>query len=164
MSLDRAREYFRRWNVADRMMEFQTSSATVELAAIAVGCEPARIAKTLSFRVEGRCILVVTAGDARIDNKKFKSRFNVKARMLAPEETEPLIGHEIGGVCPFGVNPGVETYLDQSLRRFTSVFPACGSANSAIELTPAELELFSAAVEWVDICKDWQQPEAAATA
>ena len=128
----------------------------MELAAQAVGCEGKRIAKTLSFRVGDRVILIVTAGDARIDNQKYKAHFGTKARMLSPEDAELLIGHPVGGVCPFAVKPGVEVYLDQSLRRFETVFPACGSANSAIELTPDELEQHSNALGWIDVCKDWE--------
>ena len=139
--------------MADRIMEFDTSSATVDLAAQAVGCEPARIAKTLSFYVGDRVALVVAAGDARIDNHKFKARFHAKAKMLKAEDAEPLIGHAVGGVCPFAVNEGCDVYLDESLKRFATVFPACGSANSAIELTPAELEALCVPCTWVDVCK-----------
>ena len=156
MSIERVREYFRARGLAHRILEFDVSSATVELAAQAVGCEGKRIAKTLSFRVGDRVILIVTAGDARIDNQKYKAHFGTKARMLSPEDAELLIGHPVGGVCPFAVKPGVEVYLDQSLRRFETVFPACGSANSAIELTPDELEQHSNALGWLDVCKDWE--------
>ncbi|MGB4337839.1 MAG: YbaK/EbsC family protein [Bacillota bacterium] len=156
MSIERVREYFRARGLAHRILEFDVSSATVELAAQAVGCEGKRIAKTLSFRVGDRVILIVTAGDARIDNQKYKAHFGTKARMLSPEDAELLIGHPVGGVCPFAVKPGVEVYLDQSLRRFETVFPACGSANSAIELTPDELEQHSNALGWIDVCKDWE--------
>lgn len=155
MSIERVRMYFEKLGIDGQIMEFDSSSATVELAAQAVGVEPARIAKTLSFKKEEGCILVVTAGDARIDNKKFKEEFGIKARMLSPEETEPLIGHAVGGVCPFSVNEGVLVYLDKSMRRFDSVYPACGSANSAIELTCDALFRFSNAEKWVDVCKDW---------
>ena len=134
-------------------MEFDTSSATVELAAAAVGCEPARIAKTLSFRVGDRVALIVAAGDARIDNPKFKAQFHCKAKMLSADEAEELIGHAVGGVCPFAVNEGCDVYLDESLRRFETVFPACGSSNSAIELTCEELDRYAHPVAWIDVCK-----------
>ena len=137
----------------ERILEFDVSSATVELAAAALHCEPQRIAKTLSFMVEDHPILVVAAGDAKIDNPKYKARFSKKAKMLSPEEAETLVGHAVGGVCPFAVNEGVEIYLDESLKRFETVFPACGSSNSAIELTIPELERYSGYIEWVDVCK-----------
>ena len=137
-------------------MEFPVSSATVELAAQAVGVIPARIAKTLSFLVDGVCVLVVCAGDGRIDNKKFKAQFHCKAKMPSPEEVSALVGHSVGGVCPFAVNKGVQVYLDRSLQRFQTVFPAAGSSNSAIELTCDELEQYSGSLCWVDVCKDWQ--------
>ena len=140
MSIQRVKEYFRALGMEGRVLELDMSSATVELAAQALGCRPCRIAKTLSFLVEGRPILIVAAGDAKVDNPKYKARFGTKAKMLSPEEVEPLIGHAVGGVCPFGVNEGVTVYLDESLKRFQTVFPACGSSNSAIELTIAELE------------------------
>ena len=139
--------------MADRIMEFDTSSATVDLAAQAVGCEPARIAKTLSFYVGDRVALVVAAGNARIDNHKFKAQFHTKAKMLKAEDAEPLIGHAVGGVCPFAVNECCDVYLDVSLKSYATVFPACGSANSAIELSPAELEALCAPCTWVDVCK-----------
>ena len=138
-------------------MEFDVSSATVELAAQAVGCEPARIAKTLSFKVEDQPILIVAAGDAKIDNPKYKAKFHKKAQMLKPEEVTEFIGHAVGGVCPFGVPDSVDVYLDESLRRFKTVFPAAGSANSAIELSMEELEKYSHAREWIDVCKGWQE-------
>lgn len=153
MAIERVREYFAREGIADRIMEFDTSSATVELAAKAVGCEPARIAKTLSFHVGDRVVLVVAAGDARIDNPKFKAQFHTKAKMLSAAEAEPLIGHAVGGVCPFAVNDGCDVYLDESLRRFDAVYPACGSANSAIRLTLDELERYAHPLAWVDVCK-----------
>lgn len=155
MAIERVREYFRKYGMEERIQEFDVSSATVELAAQALHCEPQRIAKTLSFQVEGRVVLIVAAGDAKIDNHKYKAQFATKAKMLAPEEAEALIGHAVGGVCPFAVNEGVEVYLDQSLKRFDTVFPACGSANSAIELTIPELETCSGYVEWVDVCKGY---------
>lgn len=153
MSIDRVRGYFRERGIEDRIREYETSSATVEPAAQAAGCEPARIAKTLSFRVGEDIVLVVAAGDTRIDNQKFKARFGCKAKMLAFEEVEPAIGHAVGGVCPFAVNEGVLIYLDESLRRFETVFPACGSENSAIELTIAELESLSRSLGWIDVCR-----------
>lgn len=153
MAIERVREYFRERGFEERIQEYETSSATVELAAEAAGCEPARIAKSLSFRVGDDAILVVAAGDARIDNPKFKAQFGCKAKMLAFEEVEPAIGHAVGGVCPFAVNEGVAVYLDQSLRRFETVFPACGSDNSAIELSIDELEDLSGSLGWVDVCK-----------
>lgn len=154
MSIERVRKYFRDRNMEHRVMEFEVSSATVELAAKALKCEPCRIAKTLSFRVGEACILIVAAGDARIDNAKYKARFHVKAKMLSHEEAEKEIGHAVGGVCPFAVNEGVEVYLDESLKRFETVFPACGSSSSAIELTIEELEKYSECTGWVDVCKE----------
>ena len=141
----------------NRVREFAVSSATVELAAQALGCEPCRIAKTLSFMVDGRAILIVAAGDARVDNPKYKAQFGTKAKMLTPEEAETMVGHAVGGVCPFAVNDGVTVYLDESLKRFETVFPACGSSNSAIELTIDELEKYSGFASWIDICKDWNE-------
>jgi len=137
----------------DRILEFEASSATVELAAAALHCEPARIAKTLSFIAGEQVILIVTAGDSRIDNAKYKARFGAKAKMLAPDETVNLIGHAIGGVCPFAVKEGVAVFLDESLKKFKTVFPACGSGNSAIELTIEELENYSGYKAWVDVTK-----------
>lgn len=153
MAIERVREYFRTKGMEDRIREFETSSATVALAAQALGCEECRIAKTLSFHVGEKVVLVVAAGDAKIDNAKYKAFFGTKAKMLAFDEAEPLIGHAVGGVCPFAVNEGVEVYLDESLKRFETVFPACGSSNSAIELTMEELELYSGFETWVDVCK-----------
>ena len=141
--------------VAERIQEFQVSSATVELAAQALGTEGKRIAKTLSFMVEEKPILIVAAGDTKIDNPKFKAQFHTKAKMLDFDAVEPLIGHAVGGVCPFGINEGVDVYLDESLKRFETVFPACGSANSAIELSIPELERLSNYKAWVDVCKGW---------
>lgn len=155
MAIEKVKEYFARAGIGDRVREFDVSSATVELAAQALHCEPCRIAKTLSFLVDGRAVLVVAAGDAKIDNPKYKARFGTKAKMLAPDEVERLVGHAVGGVCPFAVNEGVDVYLDQSLKRFETVFPACGSSNSAIELTVAELEKYSGFRAWVDVCKGW---------
>lgn len=153
MSIERVREYFRDHGMENRVLEFDVSSATVELAAEALHCEPCRIAKTLSFTVGGKAILIVMAGDAKINNAKYKARFAAKAKMLTFEEVEQMIGHGVGGVCPFAVNEGVSVYLDESLKRFSTVFPACGSANSAIELTIPELEKYSGFEEWVDVCK-----------
>ena len=156
MSVERVREYFRGKGIEERILEFDVSSATVELAAKALHCGGKRIAKTLSFHVGDRVILIVTAGDAKIDNQKYKSQFGAKARMLSCDEAELLTGHPVGGVCPFAVNDGVDVYLDQSLRRFETVFPACGSSNSAIELTAEELEEHSDSLGWVDVCKGWK--------
>ena len=153
MAIDRVKAFMEERGMTGRVMEFDVSSATVELAAAAVGCEPARIAKTLSFHVGDRVALIVAAGDARIDNPKYKAQFHGKAKMLKADEAEPLIGHAVGGVCPFAVNDGCDIYLDASLKRFETVFPACGSANSAIELTPAELEELCAPCTWIDVCK-----------
>ena len=155
MAIERVREYFRSFGMEDRVLEFDVSSATVELAAEALHCEPCRIAKTLSFMVNGSPVLVVAAGDARVDNKKYRTEFETKAKMLTPEEVETLVGHAVGGVCPFAVSEGVAVYLDESLKRFETVFPACGSSNSAIELTIEELETYSSFVSWIDVCKDW---------
>ncbi|MDR1705525.1 MAG: YbaK/EbsC family protein [Clostridiales bacterium] len=157
MSIQRVREYFGQFNMEDKIMEFDVSSATVELAAKALDCEPARIGKTLSFMANGKCILVLTAGDAKIDNAKYKAKFGAKAKMLSPDEALELVGHAVGGVCPFGINEGVDVYLDISLKRFATVFPACGSANSAIELTIPQLERYSQYKEWVDVCKEWDK-------
>lgn len=159
MSIERVRAFFRSYGIEDRIQELDHSSATVLLAAEALGTEPCRIAKTLSFLVNGSPILIVAAGDARIDNAKYKAFFGTKAKMLSPEEAVELVGHAVGGVCPFAVNDSVTIYLDQSLRRFSTVFPACGSANSAIELTIPELEQYSDCKEWVDVCKGWQPNE-----
>lgn len=153
MAIERVRDYFRQYGMEERIQEFEVSSATVALAAEALHCEPKRIAKTLSFIVEEHGMLVVTAGDAKIDNSKYKAQFGTKAKMLSPQEVEDLIGHGVGGVCPFAVKEGVNIYLDVSLKRFETVFPACGSSNSAIELTIPELEEYSGYIEWVDVCK-----------
>lgn len=154
MSIEKVRAYFRDRNLEDRVMEFDVSSATVELAAQALNVKGQRIAKTLSFHVEDHVVLIVTAGDAKIANPKYKAQFHVKAKMLSFDEAEQLIGHAVGGVCPFAVNEGVEVYLDESLKRFETVFPACGSSNSAIELTIPELEANSDHFKgWIDVCK-----------
>ena len=153
MSIEKGRAYFRQFGMEDRVREFTVSSATVELAALALGVEGARIAKTLSFKKDDSCILILAAGDARIDNRKFKDKFNMKAKMLTADEVLELVGHPVGGVCPFGINEGIDVYLDESLKRFTTVFPAVGSASSAIELDLDELFKFSNALEWIDVCK-----------
>lgn len=153
MSIERARAYLETCGVAERIQEFDTSSATVELAAQALGTQGCRIAKSLSFQVEERAVLIVCAGDTRIDNAKYKAFFHTKAKMLAPDEVERQIGHAVGGVCPFGIEDGVAVYLDESLKRFETVFPACGSSNSAIELTIPELEQFARPLAWIDVCK-----------
>ncbi|MBR3457474.1 MAG: YbaK/EbsC family protein [Selenomonadaceae bacterium] len=153
MSIEKVKAFFRSQGMENRILEFAESSATVELAAHAVGCEPARIAKTLSFDLAGEPILVVTAGDMKVAGGKFKAAFHGKPKMLAADMVEGCIGHAVGGVCPFAVNAGVKVYLDISLKRFATVFPACGSSNSAIELTPEELEKCSGAAGWVDVCK-----------
>ena len=153
MSIEKGRAYFRQFGMEDRVREFDVSSATVELAALALGVEGARIAKTLSFKKDDSCILILAAGDARIDNHKFKDKFHMKAKMLAPEEVLCIVGHPVGGVCPFGINDGIDVYLDESLKRFETVFPAVGSANSAIELDLDELYKYSNAIEWIDVCK-----------
>lgn len=155
MSIERVKAYFASVGLADRVREFDVSSATVELAALALGCEGKRIAKTLSFMGPAGPLLVVAAGDARIDNPKFKAQFGLKAKMRTPEQAVELVGHAVGGVCPFAVNEGVEVWLDESLKRFETVFPACGSSNSAIELTIPELEQYSGYTAWVDVCKGW---------
>ena len=153
MSIEKARAYLRGCGVEDRVQEFTVSSATVELAAEALGVAPERIAKTLSFKEGDGAVLVVAAGDARIDNRKFKDKFGMKAKMLTADEVLELIGHAVGGVCPFGINDGVPVYIDESVQRFKTVYPAVGSASSAVELTPDELYKYSAALEWVDVCK-----------
>ena len=153
MAIEKVREYFKTLGIDDKIQEFETSSATVALAAEALHCEESRIAKSLSFHVGDKVVLVVAAGDVKIDNSKYKAFFGTKAKMLSYEEAEPLIGHAVGGVCPFAVNEGVEVYLDESLKRFETVFPACGSSNSAIELTMEELEKYSGYVSWIDVCK-----------
>ena len=160
MSIEIVRKYFSSLGMEDRILEFEVSSATVELAAQAVGCIPARIAKTLSFKIGEDPILIVAAGDAKIDNRKYKDKFGKKAVMLSQEEVSEKIGHAVGGVCPFGVPETVRVYLDESLRRFETVFPAAGSSNSAIELNMEELERYSTAKEWIDVCKGWQEQEA----
>ena len=155
MSIAAVRDYLTPFGLADKILEFSTSSATVELAAQAAGVIPARIAKSLSFKVEDRAVLIIAAGDAKVDNPKFKAAFHTKAKMLTPEEVTDLVGHAIGGVCPFAIREGVAVYLDESLKRFETVFPACGSGNSAIQLTIPQLEETSRAAGWVDVCKGY---------
>lgn len=157
MAIEKVRAYFAQYGMEGQVQEFMVSSATVELAAAALNCEPARIAKTLSFLVDGQAVLIVAAGDARIDNAKYKAQFGTKAKMIPAEDVESLVGHGIGGVCPFGVNDGVTVYLDESLKRFVTVYPACGSPSSAIELTIPQLEQYSGYTAWIDVCKDWQE-------
>ena len=158
MAIDKVKEYFRKFGMEDRIMEFDVSSATVELAAEAVGCEPAKIVKTLSFKVGDKPILIACAGDTKIANPKYKAEFGEKAKMLTPDEAVELVGHAVGGVCPFAVNDGVKVYIDESIRRFDKVYPAAGSDNSAIGLTPDELEKYAQGfVKWVDVCKGWNE-------
>lgn len=157
--LEKVKQYLASHNLADRILEFSEpgASATVELAALAVGCEPAHIAKSLAFiEPEGGCLLVVAAGDAKVDNSRFKQEFGFKAKMLPAADAEQLIGHAVGGVCPFAINPGVKVYLDESLRRFETVYPAAGSSNSAVRLNLEELERLSSSQKWVNVCKAWQ--------
>lgn len=153
MSIERVREYFKTKGIDGRIQEFEISSATVPLAAKALHCEESRIAKTLSFHIGEKVILIVAAGDAKIDNAKYKAQFGTKAKMLSFDEAEALVGHAVGGICPFAVNEGVEIYLDTSLQRFSTVFPACGSSNSAIEFSLQELEEYSGFIKWIDVCK-----------
>ena len=153
MSIEKVKEYFEQFGIADKIQEFSVSSATVELAAQALGCEPERIAKSMSFSVEGKPILIICAGDSKIANAKYKAKFGTKAKMLSFDEVEEKIGHAVGGVCPFAINNGVDVFLDESLKRFDFVYPAAGSSNSAIRLTIAELEKYSNFKEWVDVCK-----------
>jgi len=155
MSIERVREYFKKWGIDNRIQEFEVSSATVALAAKALNCEPERIAKSLALMVNNKAVIIVAAGDAKIDNTKYKAHFAVKAKMLTPDEAVELVGHAVGGICPFAVKEGVTVYLDESLKRFEMVFPACGSSNSAIGLSIAELEKYSNYSEWVDVCKGW---------
>lgn len=153
MAIEKVREYFKQFGIENRIQEFEVSSATVDLAAKALKCEPCRIAKTLSFIINDNTILIVTAGDTKIDNSKYKAHFKSKAKMIKFDDVLETIGHEVGGVCPFGVNENVNIYLDNSLKRFKTVFPACGSSNSAIELTIEEIEKYTPFVSWIDVCK-----------
>ncbi len=159
MSIEKVREYFASLGISDRIMEFDVSSATVPLAAKALGCSEAEIAKSMSFSDGDGCMIIVTAGDGRIDNRKFKDTFSFKARMLPADETAELVGHAVGGVCPFALKEGTRVFLDVSLRRFDTVYPACGSSNSAIAISPDELFRLSAAEGYVDVCKGWQENE-----
>lgn len=156
MSIEKVRAYFAQYDMAQRILEFPVSSATVELAAQALGCEGKRIVKTLAFQGKDGPVLIATAGDAKVDNAKYKAYFGVKAKMLSHDDAAALIGHGVGGVCPFAVKEGVQVYLDISIQRFETVFPAAGSSNSAIELTIPEMEKFSGFTAWVDVCKAWQ--------
>ncbi|WP_339234164.1 YbaK/EbsC family protein [Paenibacillus sp. FSL R5-0517] len=155
MAIEKVKDFFKQYGMNSQIIEFEVSSATVDLAASALGCEPERIAKTLSFMVNGQAVLVVAAGDAKVDNKKFKEYFKTKAKMLSPDETMDMVGHAIGGVCPFAIKNDVSVYLDISLKRFETIYPACGSSNSAIELTIKQLEKYSSYSEWIDVCKGW---------
>ncbi|MCF6409770.1 YbaK/EbsC family protein [Pseudalkalibacillus salsuginis] len=164
MSLESVKKHFKQWNRENDVMEFETSSATVEEAAETIGVMPAQIAKTLSFRgQDDKDILIVAAGDAKIDNKKFRELVGIKARMLKPDEVLEQTGHVVGGVCPFGLTNEMDVYLDISMKRFETLFPACGSTNSAIKLTPEELFEYSLAKEWVDVCKGWTEELVAET-
>ena len=156
MSIEKVKSYFASFGMEDRILEFPVSSATVELAAQALQTDGCRIVKILSFRVGDDAILICAAGDSKIDNAKYKARFGVKAKMLSHEEAAERIGHAVGGVCPFAVNAGVQVYLDESIKRFETVFPAAGSSNSAIEMTIPEMETYSGYTAWVDVCKAWQ--------
>jgi prolyl-tRNA editing enzyme YbaK/EbsC (Cys-tRNA(Pro) deacylase) len=160
MSIELVKAYFRGTEMEEKVHELETSSATVELAAQALGCEPAHIAKTLSFAIEERTLLIVATGDAKVDNKKYKERFGAKAKMLPGDQVEGRVGHAPGGVCPFGIKEGVEVYLDESLRRFQVVYPAAGSENSMVVMTLPELEQWSHALAWVDVCKGWREEPA----
>ncbi|MCF7753950.1 YbaK/EbsC family protein [Paenibacillus xylanexedens] len=155
MAIEKVKDFFKQYGMDSEIIEFEVSSATVDLAATALDCEPERIAKTLSFMVNGQAVLVVAVGDAKVDNKKFKEYFKTKAKMLSPEEAIDMVGHAIGGVCPFAIKNDVSVYLDISLKRFETIYPACGSSNSAIELTIKQLEKYSSYSEWIDVCKGW---------
>lgn len=156
MAFEQAKKHLEKLNLSDRIRTFDVSSATVALAAEALGCEEKHIAKSLTFNVDGTAVLIVAAGDAKVDNPKFKAQFHTKAKMLTPTEVEEMIGHAVGGVCPFGIKESVKVYLDVSLKRFDIVYPACGSASSAVKLTIPELEAASAAIGWIDVCKNWE--------
>ena len=159
MAIDPVRDFFKQYGIEERIREFDVSSATVELAAQALDCEPARIAKTLSFLSGDGCILVVAAGDAKVDNAKFKAQFGIKAKMLTPDQVLELCGHAVGGVCPFAVKDTAKVYTDISLQRFETVYPACGSSNSAIPLSCDELFTYSQSIDWIDVCKAWQNTD-----
>lgn len=156
MSIEKVREYLKQYNKDNDILEMEQSTATVDLAAQALGTEPARIAKSLSFQNGEGAMVIVVAGDAKIDNKKFKNEFNFKAKMLTPEDAIKFTGHAVGGVCPFALPKDVSVFLDESMKRFETMFPACGSSNSAIEVTLAELEEYSKCQKWIDVCKDWE--------
>ena len=153
MSIEKVRAYFKTLGIEDRIQEFDVASATVELAAQALGCEEARIAKSITMNVNGECVIIVTAGDVKIDNPKYKAEFSTKAKMLTHEQALEMTGHAVGGICPFALNDGCRVYLDESLKRLDYVYPACGSSNSAVKLTPDELEKYSHSIKWVDVCK-----------
>ena len=153
MSIEKVRAYFKTLGIEDRIQEFDVSSATVELAAQALCCDEARIAKSITMNVNGECVIIVTAGDVKIDNQKYKAEFSTKAKMLTHEQALEMTGHAVGGICPFALNDGCRVYLDESLKRFDYVYPACGSSNSAVKLTPDELEKYSHSIKWVDVCK-----------
>lgn len=153
MSIEKAKKHLEAYGFADRVIEFEVSSATVELAAKAIGCEPCMICKSLTFMTQSGAVMVLAAGDAKVDNAKYKAFFGIKAKMLSFDEVESLIGHAVGGVCPFGINDGVKVYLDESMRRFEYIYPAAGSSNSAVKLTLDELEKCSGYISWIDVCK-----------
>ena len=154
MAIENVREYFKKFGIENQILEFDVSSATVELAALAVGCEPEKIAKSMTFNVDGGCVMIIAAGDVKIDNAKYKAEFHTKAKMLSAEEALEKTGHAVGGICPFALNEGCSVFLDESLKRFEFVYPACGSSNSAIKLTPDELRKYADSfVKWVDVCK-----------
>lgn len=157
--ISKAKDYLKQFGMDDRIIEFEVSSATVELAAKAIGCEPNRIAKSLTFDVMGTPVMIIASGDAKVDNTKFKAQFSTKAKMLPPDEVEAKIGHAVGGVCPFGIRDGVEVYLDESLRRFDYVYPACGSSNSVIKMTLQELNETAQAISYIDVCKNWMNED-----
>lgn len=156
MAIEKVRAFFRQFGMEDQILEFDVSSATVELAALAVGCEPEKIAKSMTFNVNDECVMIVAAGDVKIDNSKFKAEFHTKAKMLSADEALEKTGHAVGGICPFAINDGCKVYLDESLKRFEFVYPACGSSNSAIKLTPEQLEKYSENIRWIDVCKPKQ--------
>ncbi len=153
MAIEKVREYFAHFGIEDRILEFDVSSATVDLAALALGCEPARIAKSITMKVDGNCVMIISAGDVKIDNAKYRAEFLTKAKMLTADEALEMTGHAVGGICPFAINDDCKVYLDESLKRFDFVYPACGSSNSAIKLTINELEKYSGYIKWVDVCK-----------
>lgn len=153
MAIEKVKEYFKQFGMEDKVLEFDVSSATVELAAAALGCEPQRIAKSITMNVDGGCVMIVAAGDVKIDNAKYKAEFSTKAKMLSADEALSMTGHAVGGICPFAINDGCRVYLDDSLKRFDFVYPACGSSNSAIKLTIDELEKYSGYIKWIDVCK-----------